>query len=418
MNAMASPPRILVVDDSSPNRVLVSALLSHLYDVTTANDGAECMSLLQSQQFDLILLDLNMPVLSGFGVLEQLRDNPFPRNPAVIVVSADNDPSTISRVLQLGAEDYVTTPFNRHELLARVHTHITLHNREQVLEERVAARTKELLESNQRLKETHAQLIHAEKMASLGQLAAGVAHEINNPVGFIDVNIKSLKNYINDFLELLDSYKAACKELDPKANSKAVQQLHNLEKKLDTDFLIEDARQLIADSTNGVQHVKQIVSDLKSFSHSAQEHKELTDIHQLIDSTLNIVSYQLKHHATVEKKFGSIPEVPCIGPKISQVILNLLVNAGQAIEGFGTITVETGNYNDSAIFIRIHDTGSGIPEEIKKKIFDPFFTTKAVGEGTGLGLSLSFGIIQQHGGKIEMESEAGNTSFTLVLPKA
>ncbi len=412
----ASTPKVLVVDDSSPNRLLVSALLSHLYNVTTACDGAECMAFLQKSQFDLVLLDLNMPVLSGFGVLEELRNNPLPHSPAVIVVSADNDPATISRALQLGAKDYVTTPFNRDELLARVHTHITLHNREQILEERVTARTQELQESNTRLKETHAQLIHAEKMASLGQLAAGVAHEINNPVGFIDINLKSLNTYLDDFLNLMETYQDAIGFIDRKAYVDELQKLHQLEKKIDVDFLIDDARQLISDSNNGVLRVKQIVADLKSFSHSAQEHKELTDIHHLLDSTLNIVNYQLKHNAEVIKEYGDIPEIPCIGPKISQVLLNLLVNASQALQKFGTITVTTGIHDSKHIFVRIHDTGSGISEEHKKKIFDPFFTTKAVGEGTGLGLSLSFGIIQQHCGRIEMSSEPGNTTFTLILP--
>ncbi len=414
----ASTPKVLVVDDSSPNRLLVSALLSHLYTVTTACDGAECMATLNRDQFDLVLLDLNMPILSGFGVLEELRTNPLPHSPTVIVVSADNDPATISRALKLGAKDYVTTPFNRDELLARVHTHITLHNREQILEERVAARTQELQESNTRLKETHAQLIHAEKMASLGQLAAGVAHEINNPVGFIDINLKSLNTYLADFLKLMETYQGAINLIDHNQHASELKKLHQLEKKIDVDFLIDDARQLISDSNNGVLRVKQIVADLKSFSHSAQEHKELTDVHDLLESTLNIVNYQLKHNAEVIKNYGDIPLIPCIGPKISQVLLNLLVNASQALGKFGSITISTGMQDNEHIFIRIHDTGTGISEEHKKKIFDPFFTTKAVGEGTGLGLSLSFGIIQQHGGRIEMASEPGDTTFTLILPVA
>jgi signal transduction histidine kinase len=410
------PESILLVDDNEINRRLVSYILSADYGaVQEAADGHQCLEALANQNFDLVLLDLNMPNKSGFEVLEELQLVSSPRSPVVIVLSADNDPETISRSFQLGAADYLTTPFNRDELLARVKTHLALHNREQYLEERVQKRTAALMETNQRLKEATSQLIQAEKMASLGQLAAGVAHEINNPVGYINSNLDTLRAYTKDLLEMIEAYRKF--EMSPNDASMG-ETLRELRKKIDLDFLQKDIHHLIVESLQGVNHVKQIVSDLKGFSHPEEKEWQKVDLNEVIDSSLNIVNNELKYKAEVIKHYGELPPLQCITPQIKQVLVNLLVNAGQAIDERGSITIETGCDEDKQnIYIHIQDTGQGIDDDTLQKIFDPFFTTKPVGQGTGLGLSVSYGIIQSHRGTISVASEKGKGSrFTIKLP--
>jgi len=410
------PESILLVDDNEINRRLVRYILSTDYQqVQEAADGDECLTALANYSFDLVLLDLNMPKKSGFEVLQELQLPSSPRSPVVIVLSADNDPDTISRSFQLGAADYLTTPFNKEELLARVKTHLALHNREQHLEERVQKRTAALMETNQRLKETTKQLIQAEKMASLGQLAAGVAHEINNPVGYINSNLDTLKSYVKDLLELISHHQNLEKSPNDRAAREAVKEARQ---RLDLDFLEEDIQHLIQESLQGVRHVKQIVSDLKGFSHPEEKEWHSANLNELIDSTLNIANNELKYKTKIVKKYQELPSVQCITPQIKQVLLNLVVNAGQAIDGKGCITIETGLAPSAeTVYVNIRDDGHGIDEESLQKIFDPFFTTKAVGQGTGLGLSVSYGIIQSHSGSITVSSEKGQGScFTINLP--
>ncbi|UTA48616.1 response regulator [Simiduia sp. 21SJ11W-1] len=408
---------ILLVDDNDINRKLVRHILADEYpELYEASNGLQCLALLREQPVDLVLLDLNMPEKSGFEVLEELPDLPLSRSPTVIVLSADNEPNTISRAFHLGAADYVSTPFNRDELLARVRTHLALHNREQHLEQRVQERTQELQTANARLQEATAQLIQAEKMVSLGQLAAGVAHEINNPVGYINSNLDTLNAYLGDLWRLLEAYEGLEAELPA---SEALQDLQQLKARLDLTYLREDCAHIISESRQGVAHVKQIVSDLKGFAHPEQKAWQEVDLHQLLRSSLNIVSNELKYKCDVELRLGELVPVQCIGPQISQVLLNLLVNASQAMTEFGRIEVRSGfDAAQDCVWLSISDNGKGMTQEVQRKIFDPFFTTKPVGEGTGLGLSVSYGIIQMHRGEIQVESKPGEGScFTLRLPR-
>ncbi len=421
MYETARPQSILLVDDNDVNRQLVRHILADSYPlVYEAADGNECLRAMEQHDVDLVLLDLNMPQKSGFEVLIEMQAMTGKRNPAVIVVSADSDPTTISRTFQLGAADYVTTPFNRYELLARVRTHLALHNREQELEERVQARTAELLESNRRLQETHGQLLQAEKMASLGQLAAGVAHEINNPVGYIGSNMDTLGNYFSDLLALIEAYQqveSSIGDIDLK------DKLQELKCVLNLDFLKEDIPHLVDESLQGVDRVRQIVADLKGFSHPRQQQWQRVNLHDTVNSALNIVHGQLKYKAEIVRQFGELPDIECIAPQINQVLVNLLVNAGQAIAKHGTVTIATGTADSlekpatGAVFVSVSDTGIGMSAQTQMKIFDPFFTSKPVGEGTGLGLSVSYGIVQHHRGEIRVDSTPGRGScFTLILP--
>ena len=259
---------------------------------------------------------------------------------------------------------------------------------------------------------TQEQLLQSEKMASIGQLAAGVAHEINNPVGYISSNISTMQNYLANIFNLLEKYQATEEFLpDDKRQQMAADR-----KTADLEFISEDVNDLVRESIEGVTRVKQIVSDLKNFSRVDETEWAYADLHQCIDSTLNIAHNETKYKAEIVKYYGDIPKVSCIAAQINQVVLNLLVNAAHAMKSHGTITITTQCENDQ-VKISVADTGCGIPEENITRIFDPFFTSKPVGEGTGLGLSLSYGIIEKHSGKIEVASELGKgTVFTITLP--
>lgn len=264
-----------------------------------------------------------------------------------------------------------------------------------------------------KLQEAHEQLLQSEKMASVGQLAAGIAHEINNPIGFINSNIGSLQNYVEKLFEVINQYEDLIQQQSPPA---AVSKMDELKEKADLEFLKEDIQDLVRESMDGLKRVKDIVQSLKDFSHVGETDWQEADLHQGIDSTLNIVKNEIKYKANVVKEYGQVPLVKCIISQVNQVVMNLLVNASHAIKENGMIKISTGCEKDMA-WIKVLDTGSGIPQENLNRIFEPFFTTKPVGSGTGLGLSLSYGIIKKHGGRIDVQSVMGKgTCFTVWLP--
>lgn len=266
----------------------------------------------------------------------------------------------------------------------------------------------------QRLREAHDQLLQSEKMASIGQLAAGIAHEINNPIGFVNSNMGAMEKYVATLLMVIDSYKRAILEVAP--GSPLIGRINAIDKNADLGFLKEDIADLLRESTDGLQRVKDIVQALKDFSHVGESDWNFADLHAGLDSTLNIISNEIKYKATVEKHYGTLPEVKCLASQLNQVFMNLLVNAAHAIEERGVITISTGVDGDW-VWVAIKDTGTGIKPENINRIFEPFFTTKPVGSGTGLGLSLSYSIVNKHGGRIEVDSTPGaGTTFTVRLP--
>ncbi len=275
---------------------------------------------------------------------------------------------------------------------------------------------KEIQTTLNQLQEMQQQLVQSEKMASIGQLAAGVAHEINNPIGYINSNLTSLKNYIDNLLALVAIYETA---EATSANTDQLSQIKAFKQKIDLDFLKTDVLDLLEESHEGATRVKKIVQDLKVFSHlGGDDDWQWADLHVGLESTLNIVNTEIKYKAKVVKEFGDLPEVKCLPHQLNQVFMNLLVNAAHAIESEGIITIRTGTENGHA-WVEISDTGKGIAPEHQSKIFDPFFTTKPVGIGTGLGLSVSYNIIKKHQGEIQLTSQLGQgTTFRIVLPIA
>ncbi|HEX5343305.1 MAG TPA: ATP-binding protein [Duganella sp.] len=261
-----------------------------------------------------------------------------------------------------------------------------------------------------------AQLVQAEKMASIGQLAAGVAHEINNPIGYIFSNVGTLQNYLDQLFAMLDAYQQAETSI---AQPAVTAQLRAMRERIDLDFLRDDIPALMRESREGIVRVRHIVEDLKDFSRAdASQDWSRADLHQGIDSTLNIVANEVKYCADVVKAYGAIPEIECLPLQINQVVMNLIVNAAHAMgPERGTITLRTGMAGPHTVKLEVEDTGSGIAPDALSRIFDPFFTTKAVGKGTGLGLSLAYGIVQKHGGRIEVDTELGRgTCFRVLLP--
>lgn len=257
------------------------------------------------------------------------------------------------------------------------------------------------------------QIFQSEKLASIGQLAAGVAHEINNPMGFINSNLATLKKYTGrmaEFIELLSE------NILSNGNDETTKYVADKRRLMKIDRILTDSLTLIEESIEGAERVKRIVQDLKSFSRIDQTDCVLINLNEALDTTINIAWNEIKYVATLNREYGDIPLVKCFPQQLNQVFLNLLVNAAHAIgENQGTITVRTWSESEY-VFVSVADNGSGIPEEIRQRIFEPFFTTKEVGKGTGLGLSISYDIIRKHGGEITIESEVGSgTSFIVKL---
>lgn len=297
------------------------------------------------------------------------------------------------------------------------------------LEEQVNQRTKALtaanttleIEKNQQtllnlqLQEAQTHLIQSEKMASIGQLAAGVAHEINNPLGYIYSNLNNLKQYIQDLIQAAELAERLTQQLP--ADNADVASFKQFKQTVDLNFLKEDAIDLVEESLEGASRAKKIVQDLRDFSRIDKQERAVFDLEAGMDATLNIVNNELKYKAEIVKEYAGLKPFECVGAQLNQVFMNLLVNAAQAIEEFGKITIRTGYQDADWLWVEIEDTGKGMSEATKAKIFDPFFTTKPVGQGTGLGLSLSYKIIKDHQGRIELDSQPGQgTRFRLYLP--
>ncbi|MBV7547596.1 response regulator [Pseudomonas sp. PDM26] len=406
------------------------------FELDSAYGGEEGLgklnqALQEQRPYALAFVDMRMPDgWDGAKTIEHL----WQQDPQlqVVVCTAYSDYSWDDLLNRLNAHDrllILKKPFDNIEVQQLANTLLTkwemteraslqLHHLQHLVDQRTA-QFKQASEALQQeidgRKQLEGQLVQSEKLASLGQLAAGVAHEIYNPIGFISSSLGTLDGYFQQLLTMLDAYHSAEQAL---AGSQTALRLAHLREQIELEYLREDVPLLIKASKEGISRVGQIVRDLKDFSRiDSNQEWQWANLQQGIESTLNIVACELKYKADVVKDYQVLPEIECLPSQINQVIMNLVVNAVQAMGSErGTITLSTGTQGDTA-WIEIADTGSGIAPDTLPKIFDPFFTTKPVGQGTGLGLSLSYGIVKKHGGDISVRSELGSgTTFRIQLP--
>jgi signal transduction histidine kinase len=426
--------RVLIVDDDPILRTQLVRLGSrYVSEVRAAADGAEGLDTWRQWRPDVVVTDIFMPRMTGLEMSSAIKDDD--PDAQIIVITSDKDSDSLRQALGIGVERYISKPVDMHLLTDAISK--CVRDRQQIdelrLTRQVAALTQALQEQLQekqraeealqkekaeqrvlitRLEEAHNQLLQSEKMASIGQLAAGVAHEINNPVGFVNSNLGALQHYIGSLLQLVAAYEQH--EGDLSAESRAA--LTSLKRDIDIDYLREDVGNLLSESLDGLQRIKRIVQDLKDFSHVSTTELQWANLEEGLESTLNVVWNELKYKAEIIKDYGRLPEIQCIPSQLNQVFMNLLVNAAQSIPDRGTITLRTRQEGES-VYVEISDTGSGIPQQIINRIFDPFFTTKPVGTGTGLGLSITHGIIRKHHGRIDVNSQPGHgTTFRITLP--
>ena len=423
--------KVLIVDDDrAVHRVLGELARRRGYEVSVEVDGEAGWSAYQREPRQLVILDW---MLSGETpapeVCTRIRNHPDGASTVVMALTDRGDAEDLESVLEAGADDYLTKPIDPKlfdirlaiaeqramEVAKRIEAEMEMKR----LNAGLSKANSQLQEANERLKSNQAQLVHSEKMASLGQLAAGIAHEINNPVGFVKSNLGMLSDYVSIFKDLIGTYSrlaASIAEHPMNGQADLLSAIDDVWKREDLEFILVDVDSLLAESLTGTERVREIAQSLKSFARLDEAQMQNADINEGLRATLRMIWNELKYHCTVHEDLNPLPPIRCFPGQLNQVFMNLLVNASQAIKDEGEITIRT-DATDDEVIISISDTGLGIPKENIPKLFNPFFTTKPVGHGTGLGLSVSYGIIQKHKGRIEVDSKVGKgTTFSIYLP--
>lgn len=419
MSKISNNGFVLIVDDNPTNLfVLSEALASEGLRFRVAVDGESAIAQAERNQPELILLDVQMPGINGFETCRRLKANPVTQNIPIIFTTALGDIDSKTQGFRLGAVDYISKPFAEEEVIARVRVHLQLKQLNESLEQQVRDRTAAL-------QQAQVQLVQQEKLSTLGELIAGIAHEMNNPISFITSNIPPLEEYIAGVTEILQLYQQEY----PNPTEKITTAIENW----DLEFILKDMFKILDSFKLGTDRIRNVSTSLRTFCRSDSDTKIPGDLHQGLDSTLMILQHRLKGNGDrpcieVVKKYGKLPEVNCYLGQMNQVFMNILANAIDALDEGITqgkvsnqipqIKIETEIDSQQMVVIRIGDNGIGIPEQLKQRLFEPLFTTKPVGKGTGLGLSIVRQIVvEKHNGTVKVNSQPGiGTEFKIAIP--
>ncbi len=405
---------ILVVDDSALARgATVKLLSSQYFTIVEAGDGDEALQKLEKDpNIRLLLTDYHMPRMNGFELISAVRARYPMDSLAIIGLSARGNSLLSSQFLKRGANDFLSKPYFEEELIWRVNLNIEMLESLENQRSHRGLLEQQIDEQTSVIKESQAMVLQQEKLAAIGQLAAGVAHEINNPLGFISSNLNAMKNYINKNETYLKAVDEALGSLPGKAKSN-LQTVYTEQK---INLVREDLHELIEDCLDGTERMRKIVLGLKSFARKDDGEQKFADINLCVEEALTISWNEIKYKAEVERNFNDLPQTFCSPQQLTQVFIILLVNAAHAIEDRGRIYITT-RHSDAGNEVIIRDTGCGIAPENLGKIFEPFFTTKEQGQGTGLGMGIARDIIDRHQGRIAVQSTLGEgTCFTLQFP--
>ncbi|PQO38778.1 hybrid sensor histidine kinase/response regulator [Blastopirellula marina] len=398
--------RVLVAEDGMMmRRILVRALEGWKYEVTEVENGAQAWEAFEAEPFRLVLTDWVMPEVDGLDLIRRIRSAKLPFYVYIILLTAKSEKEDLVVGMEAGADDFLVKPVDHNELRVRLREG-----------ERIVRLEQELAEQNRQLRETQAALVQSEKLASLGQMAAGMAHEINNPIALVANNLAVLKRDVSSAFELLDMYRSIHDEI-AKINPELAKNAAELEEDCDYQWIRDESPELFDRSLTGLQRVRDIVQNLRSFARLDEAELDHLDV----NAALFAVS-QVLHHEIEARQIelivdpGDIPLILCEPVKIQQVLHHLLLNAIQASDVGGKVTLSSSRC-DEGVQIDVQDHGCGMSGSDLAHIFEPFFTTRAVGSGQGLGLAVSYGIVRDHGGSIQVRSQLGRgTTFSVQLP--
>ena len=398
--------KIMIVDDSEVMlRMLEGWLRKWNYDVVVARNGAEAWTLFQREPVTLLLTDWMMPEMNGLELIQRIRGMELPGHVYIVLLTGRNEKRDLVEAMEAGADDYVAKPVDPEELRVRVREG-----------ERIIRLEKRLVDQNRQLRETQSALVQSEKLASLGHLAAGIAHEINNPIAFVTNNLAVLARDVSALTTVLEKYRQIRARLAQVAPQQLAE-IAKLEADCDCDWICENQRQLFASSLDGLARVRKIVSNLRDFACLDEAGFDDLDVEAALQSTVAILHPEIEaRQLTLAIDFATTRPVLCHPGKIKQAFYNVLLNAIEASHAGGTINLRTVAGAESVV-IEVEDHGCGIDSVHLSRIFEPFFTTKPVGQGTGLGLAVSYGIVRDHGGTIAVDSVAGRgTILRITLP--
>jgi signal transduction histidine kinase len=397
---------LIAEDDPVSRRLLQSHLEKWGHEVVAARNGVEAWERFQAGGFHIVISDWMMPELDGLELIRRIRAGRHPGYVYAILLTARSQKEDVIEGMEAGADDFVTKPFDREELRVRLRAG-----------ERIVHLEQSLTEQNRQLRQTQGALIQSEKLAGLGRLAAGMAHEINNPMAYVITNLAVLRRDIQAAMTVLNTYRdgrASLARVEPNLVAEAAR----LEEDIDLTYVQGNLARLFDRSLEGLQRVRNIVGNLRDFARLDEAEYKEVDLNAALDSTIEVLRHEInKKELRLETHYQSLPPVLCHPGKINQVFLAVLLNAVQASSPSGRIEIRTRGVPGEAVVVEIEDHGCGISCEHLPHIFEPFFTTKPVGQGMGLGLSVSYGIMRDHGGAITVNSEPERGSiFSVSLP--